>query len=137
MGDDLEIRSGRQPTSASVATETTTEVIQQGAAETLCRMLGQPASRLGIKDLDDLGLPQRDKQGKAAIAIKVKYPHLLQPSPYSFRPELILASRYKLAEYVVSDDETAADSDGSGDEDNHHSDSGGPGNGADSGAART
>jgi hypothetical protein len=36
------------------------EVIQRAAVDCLRRMLGQPASRLNVKDLDDLGLLQRD-----------------------------------------------------------------------------
>ncbi|KAF4209786.1 hypothetical protein CNMCM8927_004989 [Aspergillus lentulus] len=50
--------TGDAPESDDADTET--ETIQTHAGNCLCHMLGQPARRLGVKDLDDLSLPQRD-----------------------------------------------------------------------------
>jgi hypothetical protein len=42
------------------ADEAKAKVIQWAALDCLWRMLGQPAGRLNVEDLDDLGLLQRD-----------------------------------------------------------------------------
>ncbi|GFG14165.1 hypothetical protein IFM61392_08309 [Aspergillus lentulus] len=50
--------TGDAPESDDADTET--ETIQTHAGNCLRHMLGQPARRLGVQDLDDLSLPQRD-----------------------------------------------------------------------------
>ncbi|RHZ60685.1 uncharacterized protein CDV56_103297 [Aspergillus thermomutatus] len=49
-----------ESTEESDANDAEAQVIQQHAEDCLRRMLGQRASRLGVSDLDDLGLLQRD-----------------------------------------------------------------------------
>ncbi|KAF4242548.1 hypothetical protein CNMCM8980_000506 [Aspergillus fumigatiaffinis] len=87
------------------------EVIQQIAVDCLRHMLGQTASRLNVKDLDDLSLPQRglDQMEACMTPRGRKRERARQDSPTEGRAgrkrTKATASEYKSADCVISDSE--------------------------------